>query len=428
MTNGYSLLALVKSYVDRIANRRWGGALATLLSSTLGNILTVVGTALLVRILGGEAFGKAALLTTGAITLGTVTSSGICQHILRTTARAVSDEEVRTQVWIGMLMGQSIAGLITISLLFLGIFQGERSLFEYFLTGLALHFTTSDALSKNRLVGGQRLIPLASATILGTTSTVGSQLLGAWLHGSEGYMIGFAVGTGLQAVSSWLACRSALPAIGGWPKKIHLRMNDRELLEFVTLATFSACVIPLAHWLNSLIAAQKTSNYEEVAKLAVAMQFFNMVIFVPTVLNKIVLPNTIKDDFTRHINDSRRAARRQAWMMILYTGPILPFVWTLSGPITSIYRFPTADGIVVILCFVCASILACTNIPLSNHFVSHSKMKHGLVGNLVWAVFYIGLAWVLPGGAISIAISLLCAYSINLLIVLYLIHASHNAQ
>lgn len=428
VTNSTRPLDAVRSYDDRLANRKWVSTLATLLSSTLGNILTVVGTALLVRTLGGEAFGTAALLTTLAITLGTVTSSGICLHILRTTARAVSDEEVRTQVWIGILMGQGIAGLITISLLCMGIFQAERSLFEYCLTGLALHFTTSDALSKNRLIGGQRLIPLAGATIFGSMGTVGLQLLGAYLDGSQGYMVGFAMGTGLQAASSWLACRLALPAVGGWPKAIFQRMTDRKLLEFVTLATLSACVVPLAHWLNSLIAAQKMNSYDEVAKLTVAMQFFNMVIFVPTVLNKIILPKTIKDDFNRGVDGSKREARRQAWKMVFYTAPMLPLVWALSGPITSIYRFPTSDGIVVILCFVCASILACAAIPLSNHFVSHSKMKSGLVGNLLWAAFYLGLAWVLPGGAISTAVSLLCAYALNLLIVFCLIHASHNVQ
>lgn len=418
----------VRSYFDRLEDRKWISSLATLLSSTLGNIATVVGTALIVRMLGGEAFGKAALLSTAAITLGTVTSSGICLHILRTTARAVSDEEVRTHVWIGILMGQGLAGFITICLLCIGIFQAERSLFEFCLTGLALHFTTSDALSKNRLIGGQRMVPLAGATIFGSMSTVGLQLLGAWLDGSQGYLVGFAMGTGLQAASSWLACRFALPAVGGWPKEIFLHMTDRKLLMFVTLATLSACMVPLAHWLNSLIAVQKMNSYDEVAKLAVAMQFFNMVIFVPTVLNKIILPKTIKDDFNRNIDGSQREARRQALRMGVYTAPILLLVWALSGQITSIYRFPSNDIIFVILCFVGASTLACAAIPLSNYLVSHSKMKTGLVGNLVWASFYLGLAWVLPGGAISTAVSLLFAYALNLLIVLYLIHASHNAQ
>lgn len=428
VTNSPRTSGAVLSYDDRLANRQWVRTLATLLSSTLGNILIVVGTAFLVRTLGGEAFGKAALLTTAAITLGTVTSSGICLHILRATAREVSDEEVRTQVWIGILMGQGIAAFITIIFVCMAAFQGGRSLLEYCLTALALHFTTSDALSKNRLIGGQRLVPLAGATILGSMSTVGLQLLGAWVDGSQGYMVGFAVGTGLQAASSWLACRFALPAVGGWPKKIFQRMANRELLVFVTLATLSACVVPLAHWINSIIAAQKMNSYDEVAKLTVAMQFFNMVIFVPTVLNKIILPKTIKDDFNRDIDGSQREARRQAWRMVLYTAPMLPLVWALSGPITAVYHFSSSDGIAIILCFVGASVLACAAIPLSNHFVSHSKMKRGFVGNLLWAVFYLGLAWALPGGAISTAVSLLCAYALNLIIVLLLIHAGHNDQ
>ncbi|WP_255419296.1 lipopolysaccharide biosynthesis protein [Limnohabitans sp. T6-5] len=407
---------------------RWVPISATLLSSMLANVLAVVSTALLVRMLGGEAFGKAALFTSAAMTLGTVTSSGICLHILRVTARVVSGEEVRVQIWIGTIMGQCIAALISVGLLTMGLLQDERSLFEYFLTALSLHFTTSDALSKNRLVGGQRLMPLAGATIFGSISTVGLQLLGAYVAGPRGYMIGFAMGTGLNALSSWLACQASLPKMGSWPIGIFRRMRERELLGFITLGTLAACVVPLAHWLNSLMAAHKMNSYGEVAMLTIAMQFFNMVIFVPTILNKIVLPKTIKADFNRDIDDSRSEAQRQTWRMILLTAPMLLAVWALSDLITSIYRFRTPDGITVILCFVGGSVLACAAIPLSNYFVSHSKMKLGLVGNLLWAAIYLGLAWAIPGGAISTAISLFCAYFLNLIIALFLVKASHHAQ
>lgn len=402
--------------------------LATLLSSSLANVLAVAGTALLVRMLGGEAFGKAALLTSAAITLGTVTSSGICLHILRTTARVVSSEEVRVQVWVGTVLGQGVAALITVGLMIMGLLQDDRSLLEFLMTGLSLHFTTSDALSKNRLVGGQRLLPLAGATFFGSITTVGLQLLGAWMGGARGYMFGFVVGTGFQAASSWLACRAALPTIGAWPQGIFRRMQDRELLKFVMLGTFSACVVLLAHWLNSFIAAHKMNSYGEVATLTIAMQFFNMVIFVPTILNKIVLPKTIKEDLNRDVDDSRREAIRQAWKMFHHTAPMLLVVWALSGVITAIYRFASPDSIAVILCFVGASVLACAAIPLSNHFVSQSKMTRGLVGNLLWAVTYLGFAWALPGGSISTATSLVCAYILNLFIALYLVKTSHDAK
>lgn len=402
--------------------------IATLISSTLANILTVVGTALLIRMLGGDAFGNAALLTSAATTLGTVTSSGICLHILRTTARDVSSEEVRIQVWIGTFIGQGIAALITVVLMAIGLAQEERTLLEYLMICLSLHFTTSDALSKNRLVGAQRLMHLAGSTIFGSISTVSLQLVGAWIGGPQGYMVGFTLGTGLQAIASWIACHAALPPMGAWPQGLFRRLRDHNLFEFVTLATLSASIVPLAHWLNSLIAAHKMNNYGEVATLTVAMQFFNMVIFVPTVINKLVLPKTIKADVNRDVQDSRRSAFRQAWRLVFFTAPILPLVWALSGPITNIYHFPSPAGTTVILIFVGASVLACAAIPLSNYFVSHSKMNKGLVGNLIWAATYLSLAWVVPGGAAGAAISLLFAYAINLVIALHLVKVSHNEQ
>lgn len=408
--------------------RRWIQTLVTLLSSFFGNVLIVIGTALLSRMLGGEEFGSAVLVTSAAITLGSVTSSGICLQIVRTTALGLSNEEVRIQTWIGTLLGQSIAGLITIILLIKGITQDERPLFQFIMIGLTLHFTTLDALSKNRLIGAQRLMHLAGSSIVGSVCSVSLQFVGAWIDGTSGYIIGFAAGTGLQALSSWLACRSALFPMGYWPKNIFQRLRERNLLEFITLATFSACIGPLAHWFNSLIAAHKMNSYVEVSLLTVAMQFFNMVIFVPAILNKVILPNTIKYDKNRNVNDSRLEARRQAWKMFLYTAPMLPLVWMLSGPINSIYQFHSSEGIVVILSFVGASVLACAAIPLSNYFISHSKMNLGLMGNLLWAITYVGLGWLVPGGAIGVAISLLTAYALNFLLVFYLVNWSHNTQ
>lgn len=428
ISDGDPLLNVEGHNCNQPSTPTWIATLATLVSSTLGNVLTVLGTAILVRLLGGEGFGKAALFTSAAITLGTVTSSGICLHILRTAARADTKTEVRTQVWIGIIVGQCIAGLITISLIGIGLFQAESSLFEFVLTGLALHFTTSDALSKNRLVGSQHLLPLAGAIVLGSMGSIGLQLMGAWLDGSQGYIVGFAAGTGFQAATSNMACRSALPALGGWPKGMLKLICHREFFEFVTLATAAACVVPLAHWLNGLIAAGKMGNYDEVAKLTVAMQFFNMAIFVPTILNKIVLPRMIKYDLNRGINHSRREASSQAGRMVLYTAPILPLIWVLSGPIKTIYGFSSNDGIEVILCFVGASIFACAAIPFSNHLVSHSKMKSGLIGNLLWAAFYLGLASALPGGAIITGLSLLCAYALNLLVVFCLVKKGPHVQ
>ncbi len=242
-----------------------------------------------------------------------------------------------------------------------------------------------------------------------------------------GYTIGFATGTGLQAAASWLACKRNLAPMGPIPQGIFKRLRDVDFIELVAMGTLSACIVPLAHWLNTLIAAHKTADYGEVATLTVAMQFFNMVIFVPTILNKIILPKTIKEDAGRHVDESRRDAYRQSLKMVLHTAPMLLVVWLFSGPIAAIYRFASHDGITVIMCFVGASVLACAAIPLSNYFVSHSRMKQGLLGNAAWAAAYLGLAMTIPGGAIGAAVSLLCAYAINLLLAFVLVKASHHA-
>lgn len=402
------------------ADRRSRGvnALTTLLSSAIGNFCTILATALLVRQFGAESFGRVALLSSTAIALATVTASGIGLYVVRNAATEAGGGSCLRTAW---LWGQGLAGLLGFAVLVAALLEPGRVWQDHVMAAIAMQFINADALAKNSLIGHQRVLPLAQATLVGALLSVAMQLGGAWALGPSGYLLGFMLGAATQAgVSHWTARRELpMPPPSSWANAWR-RVRDRELLHFVVPATLAASLVPLAHWGASVIAAGKTARYAEVAVLTVAMQFFNIVIFTPTVLNKIVLPHTIRR-YQQPGQDSRAHTLHQTLWMLLLTAPAPLLCWLLGEQIASLYRFEDRTQAEVVVWFVLASVFACASIPISNYLVSHARMQLGLVTNLFWAAVYLGGTLWLPGGAIAVAHAVVLAYGANLVFAVLLV-------
>ena len=392
----------------------------TLLSSTLGNVLTVLLTGWLVRSLGAEAFGRVAILSSAATALGNVTASGAALYVVRATsvgASGGSGEATRRALGAAALAGQLFAALFTGAGLLLALGQQEvLGLTEWALVALALHVITADIHAKNCLIGYQKVLPLSVATLAGAVLSSLCQFTGARLGGPPGYLAGFAMGTVLQLLSSRLVLVRVMgrtPPLGLGARWAGIR--EPAFLRFVLPATLSASLVPGSHWCANAIAAAKAGQYADVAVLTVAMQFFNLVIFVPTVLNKIVLPRTIRDYNSRQgLSETRRHALGQAALMfgLSIAAPVL--VWAFSGPIQKAYLFSAPEQLWTLYAFCAASAFACAGIPISNYVVSHQKMAFGLLTNVLWAGAYLLLAWMLPGTALAVGLALLIAYVLTL--------------
>ncbi len=392
----------------------------TLLSSTLGNVLTVLLTGWLVRSLGAEAFGRVAILSSAATALGNVTASGAALYVVRATSVGSTDDTgvaTRRALGAAALAGQLCAALFTGAGLLLALGRHEvLGLTEWALVALALHMITADIHAKNCLIGYQKVLALSVATLIGAVLSCLCQFTGAQMGGPQGYLAGFTLGTVLQLLSS----RLVMVRVMGRTPPLGLRarwagIREPAFLRFVLPATLSASLVPGSHWCANAIAAAKAGQYSDIAVLTVAMQFFNIVIFVPTVLNKIVLPRTIRA-YNGHqgMAETRQHALGQAALMfgLSIAAPLL--VWIFSGPIQKAYLFSAPEQLWTLYAFCAASAFACAGIPISNYVVSHQKMTFGLLTNVLWAGAYLLLAWMLPGTALAVGLALLIAYVMTL--------------
>lgn len=417
-------------------DRLWGVA-ATVGSSVASNLSTVIATALLVRSLGTETFGRVAFISAAASALSSFATAGLALFVIRSISIAAHDPQTaRTsaaEVRAASVCGQLIAAVIAAALILYGyLMQHELAPSGFVLAALALPFVTADALSKNRLIGHQHIGALSLATVAGTLTLLSIQLVGAYLYGPQGYLVGFLLGSVFQFGCSQLACRTTIATARPKPSWPELRdcLKSRAFKNFVVPATLAASMVPVAHWCANLIAVNKAARYSDVAILTVAMQFFNMVVFLPTVLNKIILPWTIRKYSISASADNKAHTRRQALLTFLLTCPTPLLLWLLSGSISSLYRFSDASSMQVVYCFVAAGILASTSISISNYLVSSEKMALGLTINALWTLTYLGLAVLLPGGAVAVGRGLVLAYAASLGLALYLLatHRSHDGN
>lgn len=417
------------SQVSTASSPRWLQLIATLLSSAVGNAATILATAWLVRDLGGEAFGRVALLSSSAVALGTIASSGVGLYLIRLCAStSINGPDLNVRARAALIWGQGSAAALTLGLLAFGLLKTDRPVWELLAAALALHAFTADAAAKNRLIGHQRVLALAAATVGGALLSVAAQLAGALYAGPDGYLTGFALGTCAQFLCSWWTCRHQLPIAEriSW-RQACATLSSHEFRGFVLPATLSASLVPLTHWVANLIAVQKTQRYSDVAILAVAMQLFNVVIFTPTVLNKLVLPRTIQHYGSNSSESNRHHTYRQVGLVMLLTAPAPLLTWLLGTQIAHLYRFEV-EAMSVVYCFALASVFACACIPISNYLVSQSRMGLGLLTNSAWTLCYLGIATYLPGGASAVGYGLMTAYACSLAFALFLLATSESRR
>lgn len=389
-------------------------ALLTLASSVISNFITILGTALLVRQLGGEKFGQIVLLSGAASAMSVVPASGVGLYLLKNIALSPDPTSQGGLMRSAFLLSQYIAVCIGFIVIVAGSIFSPYTLQELIIVAVTLCLFTADSIYKNALIGAQQFYALAMATVIGAALSLSIQLVGAFSLGAPGFLVGVMVGTAAQAQMTRLATRTLrkaapVPFANPFGNAVAIWKSD-----FIWLATFSASIVPLAHWCAAWLAVTKAGRFSDAALLAIGMQFFNMAIFIPTVMNKIILPSSIK----RHSETDKRIKilHRTLTELLFYTILMLtiPLAVRIASPIIiNVYKISEIQMGVIYFC-IYASVLAAGAIPVSNYLISQSLMGVGLIGNAIWAAVYICAGFYFEGGAEAISKGLLVAYSLNL--------------
>jgi len=187
------------------------------------------------------------------------------------------------------------------------------------------------------------------------------------------------------------------------------------LTSFSLPAVMSGLSVLPVNWACNLILVNQPNGYSEMGLLNAAVQWRNIILFVPSVLMSVILP------MLSNLGASGEH-RRQRKLLIANVGiaagigfSIAAGVAICSNLIIGSFGVGFESGRSILILQAVAAAIAATVGVLGQFLVSSGEMWWLIVLQLVWAVVYLGLTWSFrSNGGEGISLAFLLAYVVHL--------------
>ncbi|MGR5423264.1 hypothetical protein [Vibrio sp. PNB22_4_1] len=171
------------------------------------------------------------------------------------------------------------------------------------------------------------------------------------------------------------------------------------------LSNFTYAVIM---WFQMIIIYQVSGDREIASKVAVALTWYNAIVFIPQILSSVLLPKLLKSkgaDFKEHMF-------RGSIINMISVGLAVIAIMLLSNYIDQIYaeQFNSLSALVILMSLSAFPNALC---KLSGqYFLANDKMRVGFRFNLFWGVIYSCLTYILMPiyNEYSVGIGLITSY------------------
>ncbi|TAK53556.1 MAG: hypothetical protein EPO25_10270 [Gammaproteobacteria bacterium] len=230
-----------------------------------------------------------------------------------------------------------------------------------------------------------RQASLVSA-VSGTT-----MLLGTWLaakhHSAPIGMASLLLAVLVQNIGEAMIVFHAI----GWRRFVRdlkVRRSDVErVFGFAGPMLIVSLVSASGAWLLGRLVLQGKGGSHAFALYAIGLQWFSLVLLLPGMLSRVILPRLVRRSAGGSDTNAVRAlVRRGAWMAMV-AATAMTVVGLLLGPwLLSIYGAHYAAGRWFIGAFMAAAILSAPANTIGNAIVVHDGQRQWLLLTLVWLV------------------------------------------
>lgn len=402
-----------------LARRFLGGAAWSVLGSVVSSGVALVMLMLVARMLGKEVYGQFVIIQSTLSMVGVFAGFGIGAAATRYAAELRSGNTARLG-HILTLAERTILGfglLASTGLVFASGWMATHILnapglsVPLAISACAVLFTALDSYQKSVLVGFESMRAFAIGTVIGTAAGFPIMLLAASYFGLQGAAVAIVVNALLQASISryqiarelrkYKVQRSAKGCLSEWPVLWH----------FALPALLAGSLVGPAHWAAQAFLTNTPNGYAELAVLGIAMQWFNVIMFVPGTAGRVVLP-ILTDHITKNDHGgSRRILLYAMGANAIIAVPLAAIICVFSPNIMSLYGSSFQhDYAPLVLAAMTAALLAIQT-PAGNLLAASSRMWLGALMNAGWALVYMGLAYLLVNkGAVGIMLALGTGY------------------
>lgn len=411
--------ARAKLEASPLARRFLGGAAWSVLGAIVSSGVTLVMLMLVARLLGKEVYGEFVVIQSTLGMVGVFAGFGIGATATRYVAELRALDTARLGHILTLAEGTVLGfGLIAST----GLAIAARWMASHMLNApglgaplaiaaVAVFFTALDGYQKSVLIGFESMRAFAISTISGVIAGFPIMLLASSGYGLQGAAVAMVVNALIQASISryqmarelrkYEVKRNAIGCLSEWPVLWH----------FAFPALLSGALVGPAHWAAQAMLANTPKGYVELAVLGIAMQWFNVIMFVPGTAGRVVLP-MLTDHVTK--NDHASSQKILLYAMganALVAVPVAVIVGVLSPYIMGLYGKNFEHDYIPLVMAVATAALLAIQIPIGNLLAASSRMWLGALMNAGWAAVYGGLAYYLVNkGATGILMALAAGY------------------
>lgn len=402
-----SALTVVRTRITQspLARRFLGGAAWSTAGAVASSGITLVTMMFVARLLGKETYGQFVVVQSTLGMAGVFAGFGIGAAAIRYVAELRSRDAGRLPRILALTERAVFAfGLIaTLALTLISemiasaVLNSPPLSLPLSIAALSVFFSALDGYQKSILIGLEAMRVLAIGTVAGAALSVPVMLLAADLYGLNGVAGAMVITALIQAGISRLQMTGQLQRYAIKREGRACLSEWRVLRDFALPSLLAGILVVPAHWICHAMLANTPNGYAELAVLGVAMQWFNVILFLPSVSSRVVLPM-----LTEHVADKNHADAKRLLMFAIganaiVTVPVSILAAVFSPWILRLYGAEFQNGsITVVIAVITASLLALQT-PVGNMLAASSRMWLGALMNSGWTLVYVGLAYAFLG-------------------------------
>lgn len=405
-----------------IANRMATGAFWSLTGTAFAKGIVLISSIVCAHILVKAEYGEFGMVRStinmfvvfGAAGLGATATKYISEY------REYQKDRVGSIYKLTSNFAFLTGAIVSLSVLLLADYLAANTLNAPYLApsikvgALLLFVTVINGAQQGTLSGFENFKAIAINTLIGSITESVFMLVGAYLYGVFGAILGFGTGFVALYITNRYAIIKTLNENEIKFNAIHVDRKDWTLLyKFSLPAALSSMLVGPAYWVARTLLV-RNSGFEELAIFEAAEQWRVIILFIPSAVSSIVLPilsSLSTDDTNRFWKVLKFNLLGNATIAAI----IALIVCLFSGFIMNLYGEHFNDKLPLILSAV-STVFSTMASVVGSSIYSRAKVWNGFCFNILWSIMFVGgtYVFVIKGfGASGLSLALLLSYLVH---------------
>lgn len=411
----------IRSRIDNspLARRFLAGAWWSVVGSVFTNVLTLATMMYIARTLGKQTYGQfiviqstlAMIAVFSGVAIGTTATRYVAQlkHSDRPRLGKILVLAERTVLVFGLAAALLLA--LASALIAEGPLHAPGIAVPLALAAASVFFSAMDNYQKSVLIGAEAMRAFAIGSMIGAVASVPILIVSAMQYGLNGVATALVAVALIQFLVSRRQMNRVLATLNIERPARGCGGEWRVLRDFTLPALFGGILVAPAHWVCQALLTGLPGGYAELAVLGVAMQWFNVMIFLPSLAGRVVLPILTEHFVSGHRGQSAKVIKLAMISNIIAAAPVAIVIAIISPYIMNTYGADFRGGTSALALIGLVAVLYVSALPAGQILAAADRMWLAAGMNLGWAVIYLGSAYVLTSyGATGIVAAMGIAY------------------